>query len=378
MREFFLANAAYWIDEFHFDGLRVDAVHAIVDHSEDSILGAIGQRVRQAAGKRRALVVVENEHQDTNLLRPQERNGLGLDAAWNDDFHHAARVASTGRSEAYYGDYQGTPQELISAVKWGYLYQGQWNARQQRHRGSPGLELAAAQFILFLQNHDQVANSAFGRRLQQIVSPGRLRALTTLLLLAPGTPMLFQGQEFAASAAFHYFADHEFELAKMVRHGRQQAMREFHSLSGDDAIQYMLDPGNPQTFLASKLDPRERTEHAAIYQLHVDLLRLRREDPVFASQRADRLHGAVLAAEAFALRYFGEQGDDRLLVVNLGRDWQCGPASEPLLAPPSGRRWQVLFGSENPRYNGGGMGVWDESQPRLSGHAAVVLRAEDH
>ncbi len=128
MREFFLANARYWVEEFHIDGLRLDAVHAIVDDSPDTIVTAIARTVREAAGDRGTLVIAENELQDARLLRPLKQGGGGLDAAWNDDFHHSARVAMTGRSEYYYGDYRGTPQELISALKWGYLYQGQWNA----------------------------------------------------------------------------------------------------------------------------------------------------------------------------------------------------------------------------------------------------------
>ena len=286
VREFFIANAGYWIDEFHIDGLRIDAVHAIVDDSSDHILAAICRRVREAAAGRKTLVVAENEHQDPRLLRPIEQGGYGLDAAWNDDFHHAARVAMTGHAEYYYSDYQGTPQELISAVKWGYLYQGQWNARQQVRRGGPSFGLDAEQFVIFLQNHDQIGNSAQGRRGQQLTSPGRYRAMTALMLLAPGTPLLFQGQEFAASAPFLFFADHHVDLGKLVREGRQEALRQFRSLSGPDVEEFFADPGDPQTFERSKLDWSERDRHTESLAMHRDLLRLRRDDPVFSAQRA--------------------------------------------------------------------------------------------
>jgi len=373
VREFFIANAGYWIDEYHLDGLRLDAVQAIVDDSSDHILAAITRRVREAGGKRKTIVTAENEFQESRLLRPAEQGGFGLDAAWNDDFHHTARVALTGHGEYYYGDYQGTPQELISAVKWGYLYQGQWNARQQRRRGTPSLDLPGRQFVIFLQNHDQVANSAQGLRAHQLGSPGRHRALTALMLLAPGTPLLFQGQEFSASAPFLFFADHDVELGSLVREGRQESLRQFRSLTGSDAAGFFADPGDPKTFEQCKLDLGERERNAGAYALHCDLLRLRREDPVFASQRSDRLHGAVLAAEAFVLRYLADAGDDRLLLVNLGRDLQFVPAAEPLLALRPGSDWRLFWSSEDPRYGGCGTPPLQEDHWYLPGHATLVL-----
>ncbi len=373
VREFFISNAGYWIDEYRIDGLRLDAVHAVVDDSKDHILAAITRRVRESAGRRSALVVAEHEFQQSWLMRPVSDGGYGLDAAWNDDFHHAARVAMTGHSEYYYGDYHGTPQELISAIKWGYLYQGQWNARQQRRRGYPTKGLSAEQFVTFLQNHDQVGNSARGRRAHELTSPGRYRALTALWLLAPGTPMFFQGQEFCASAPFLYFADHEVHLAELVRHGRQESLRQFRSLAGPDMDTYFIDPCRRETFEMCKLDWSERERHAAVYALHHDLLRLRREDPTFASQRADRVYGTVLAPETFALRFMGDNDDDRLLMVNLGPDLDWSPATEPLLAPVEGQDWALLWSSEDPKYGGSGSGVLDTTHWYFPGHAALVL-----
>src|SRR5262249_45066056 len=156
------------------------------------------------------------EPQERKLVRPSRDGGYGLDALWNDDFHHSALVALTGRREAYYSDYLGTPQEIISAVKRGFLYQGQHYSWQGNRRGTPALDLPPWSFVCYLQNHDQVANSASGRRVHELASPGRTRALTALLLLAPSTPMLFQGQEFAASSPFVFFADHKTGLAAAV------------------------------------------------------------------------------------------------------------------------------------------------------------------
>lgn len=376
VREFFIANAGYWIDEFHLDGLRLDAVQAIVDDSSDHILAAITRRVREVAGKRKTIVTAENEFQQSRLLRSPERGGYGLDAAWNDDFHHSARVALTGRSEYYYGDYQGTPQELISAIRWGYLYQGQWNDRQKKRRGTPAFDLTGEQFVVFLQNHDQIANSGQGLRAHQLGSPGRHRALTALFLLAPGTPLLFQGQEFSASLPFLFFADHDVALASLVREGRQESLRQFPSMCGSDAASFFVDPGDPATFDRCKLDDAERDRNMAAVALHRDLLRLRREDAVFAAQRADRIHGAVLGAEAFVLRYFGEAGDDRLMLVNLGPDLRFAPAAEPLLALDAAESWRLLWSSEDPRYGGCGTPPLVETEWYLPGHATLVLKPE--
>ena len=304
-----------------------------------------------------------------------DRGGYGLDGGWNDDFHHVARVAATGHAEYYFGDYRGTPQEFISLVKHGYLYQGQWNARQQCFRGTPGLDLDGACFTTFLQNHDQVGNSPGSCRQHQLTSPGRHRALTALLLLAPGTPLLFQGEEFSASTPFYFFADHEPELSKLVREGRQAEMRNFLRQAGDDAAGQFADPGDRQTFERSKLDWSEYEPNTAAVQLHRDLLRLRREDAVFAAQDSGRIDGAVIADEAFLLRFFGAGGDERLLLVNLGRDIDWSPITEPLAVAPAGRRWDLLWSSEDPRYGGLGTPPVDPEHWFVPGHAAFVLTA---
>jgi maltooligosyltrehalose trehalohydrolase len=375
VREYFLANAGYWIGEFHFDGLRIDATQNIYDTSTDHILAAMARRVRRAAGGRATLLVGENEPQHTQLVRPPAQGGYGLDALWNDDFHHSAMVAMTGRNEAYYTDYHGTPQELISALKYGWLYQGQYYLWQQKRRGTPALDLQPAVFVTFLQNHDQIANSSHGLRAHRLTSPGRYKALTAVMLLGPGTPMLFQGQEFAASSPFFYFADFLGDLAHLTQQGRAKFLSQFPSVAQPDMQARLRDPSDPETCARSKLDLSERQRHAGMSALHRDLLRLRREDPVFRAQRRGGLDGAVLGPEAFVLRFFGVQTDDRLLVVNLGRDLPLQPAPEPLLAPPEGMVWQMLWSSEDPRYDGDGTAPLEgEGGWQIPGHAAVVLR----
>ena len=211
-RELFVANAAYWVDEFHVDGLRLDATQDMHDGSREHVLAELARKSRAAAPHRSLYIVAENEPQHSALVREPAEGGYGLDALWNDDFHHAAVVAMTGRREAYYQDYKGSPQELISCAKYGFLYQGQYYPWQKKRRGTASLDLPAAAFVAYLENHDQVANSAHGKRLHQVTSPGRFRALTALLLLGPATPMLFQGQEFNATSPFLYFADQKREL----------------------------------------------------------------------------------------------------------------------------------------------------------------------
>lgn len=377
VREFVIANACYWIDEYHLDGLRLDATQDIHDKSEDHILRALARAARERAGPRSIILIAENEPQQVKLVRPVEEGGYGLDALWNDDFHHSAMVALTGRNEAYYTDYHGSPQEFISSAKYGYLYQGQRYKWQKKRRGTAGLELNPAAFVTFIQNHDQLANTAYGKRGHELTSPGKLRALTTLVLLGPGTPMLFQGQEFAASSLFLFFADHQGELAGQVREGRASFLAQFPSLASPELQKRLADPADTKTFERCKLDHRERELHREIYDLHRDLLRLRCEQPVFRSQRKRGLDGAVLSAMALLLRFFGERGDDRLLLVNLGTDLHLDPAPEPLLAPPANAEWRVLWSSESPEY--GGVGTPDletESNWLIPGHAAVLLEPQ--
>lgn len=377
VREFFIANAGYWIEEFHIDGLRLDATQQIFDATSHHILECIGARVRQAAAGRRTYIVAENEPQHTRLVRPVSEGGYGLDALWNDDFHHSARVALTGRREAYYSDYRGSPQEFISAVKWGYLYQGQWYSWQKQRRGASGLGLHPACFVNCIQNHDQVANSLRGQRIHQVSGPERVRALTALLLLGPGTPMLFQGQEFGASAPFLYFADHKEELAKLVAKGRREYLAQFSSLAQPESVAVLPDPGSERTFQSCILDLNEREAHPEWYRLHQDLIALRRKDPVFSQCKPGGVDGAVLGPEGFVLRFFGGGEGDRLLVVNLGADLRLDSIAEPLLAPMEGCGWKLIWSSEHPHYGGSGTETveWN-GRWRLLAHAAVVFAPE--
>jgi maltooligosyltrehalose trehalohydrolase len=376
VREFALANAGYWVDEFHLDGLRLDATQSIFDDSSPHIIEELCERVRGAGGRRSTLIVGENEPQHVRLLRSPRDGGYGVDALWNDDWHHTATVAVTGRHEAYYTDYRGTPQEFVSSAKYGFLYQGQFYSWQKQRRGTPTRGIDAARFVHFLQNHDQVANSASGARGHELAPPGRWRALTALLLLGPQTPMLFQGQEFGASSPFLYFADHAPELARKVRDGRTKFLLQFASIAQSEVRDRLADPSDAGTFERSKLDHGERERHVEMVALHRDLIRLRRSDPVLATQATQGVDGAVLSTSAFVLRFFSEKGDDRLLLVNVGAALDFDPAPEPLLAPPLAMRWEVRWSSEDPRYGGEGMPPLEDGKNwHLPGESAVLLIA---
>jgi len=372
MRDLVLANVRYWIEEFHFDGLRIDAVQTIHDSSSRHIVSCITETAHASAGKKQIVVIAESENQKAIVARPISAGGFGVDAVWNDDFHHSALVAMTGHNGAYYSDHTGAPQEFVSAAKYGYLFQGQVYAWQGRRRGTPVRDLDASQFVLFLENHDQVANSAAGLRLAALTSPGRLRAFTALVLLLPGTPMLFQGQEFQSSKHFLYFADLPDSLRSDVERGRAKFLAQFPNIPAK------LDqsPCDPSTFLQCKLDWAESQSHPEAVALHRDLLALRRSDSVFSAQASQGLDGAVLGPEAFVLRFFGTDGDDRLLFVNYGPDINRASFAEPLLAPPLERQWRPLWSSEEKKYGGSGVAPFEDKKGwHITGQSAFVLRA---
>ena len=376
VREYFAGNAAYLIDEFHLDGLRLDATQTIHDRSSRHILADIGCRARSAARGRPIVLVAESETQTVKLVRPVDAGGDGLDAVWNDDFHHSAIVALTGRREAYYSDHRGTPQELISAIKHGYLFQGQRYAWQKQPRGTRTDGVPARAFVTYLENHDQLANTGDGSRVRFQTSPGRYRALTALLLLMPGTPLLFQGQEFGATAPFLFFADHHPELATAVQRGRGEFMKQFPSATSDAAQASIPAPHDPRTFERCTLNWDERDAHDTLVRLHRDLLALRRSEPAFRAQDATAIDGAVLGPEQFVLRYStASPEDERLLLVNLGSDVDAGSFPEPLVAPPDGHTWAVSWSSAEPAYGGSGTPpVVTDTGWRIPAHAAVVMR----
>jgi maltooligosyltrehalose trehalohydrolase len=375
VREHFARNAPYWVDEYHLDGLRVDAIQGINDASSEHLVTELSRLAREAAPHRGVLIVVENERQESFAMRSAADGGYTADAAWNDDFHHSAAVALTGRRQAYFSDHRGTPQEFISAAKYGYLFQGQRYAWQKQGRGTRGDDLPPAAFVNYLDNHDQIANAGDGSRIHAYSAPGMYRAMKALLLLMPGTPMLFQGEEFGATSPFLYFADHEGDLADAVYRGRSEFLRQFPSLSSPDAQALIPVPHDVATFERCKLDWTQRDRHSSHVDLHTDLLALRRSDAAFRAQQRGVVDGAVLGREAFLLRYnLPDPADDRLLVINFGVDLVADSFPEPLIAPPTGCLWQVQWSSEHVRYGGIGVPVVVTADGwRVPGCSATVL-----
>jgi len=347
VREYFLSNAEYWVREYHFDGFRIDATQQIFDASEKNIIKEIVQRVRAQDRGKTFFIIAENECQDSILFHE-----YGIDAVWSDDFHRSATVALTGHAEAYYSDYRASPQEFISAARYGYLYQGQYYTWQKKTRGTPVLDLPSDYFIHYLQNHDQIANSLRGLRLHEICDPSLYRALTLFLLLGPQIPLIFQGQEFCSSSPFYFFTDKDEARTARAQRGRKMFLSQFPSIAAASGP-FVPYPGDMEAFLRCKLNFEERLSKRSSYLFHKHLLSIRRNDPVFRTEGRKGIDGEVIGANAFLLRYFGKtSSQDRLLIVNLGVDLWLDPNPYPLSAPPKNCEWKEIISSEDPSFGG--------------------------
>jgi malto-oligosyltrehalose trehalohydrolase len=308
VRDFFVHNALYWIEEFHLDGLRLDAVHAIADDSPTHIVTEIARAIAEGPGRERPVhLVLENERNQARFLEGRWR----ASAQWNDDWHHAAHVLATGETDGYYRDYAARPaMHLGRALAEGFAWQGEPSPHHHGEaRGEPSAGLAPLAFVPFLQNHDQVGNRALGERLAALADPRALRLVTAALLLAPAIPLVFMGEEFAASTPFLFFCDFHGELAAAVRDGRRREFAAFERFRDPAARDRIPDPGAEDTFRASKLawEEARHGEHAAMLALYRELLRIRFARIV-----------PHLAGDRFAAR-FALHGDAGLAV-----DWTLG------------------------------------------------------
>jgi maltooligosyltrehalose trehalohydrolase len=317
VRRFFIHNALYWLEEFHFDGLRLDAVHAIRDESSPGFLFELEQAVRDGPGRSRAIhLVLENDLNDAACL---ERGA----AQWNDDFHHAAHVLLTGERDGYYSDYAAdSVSPLARCLTEGFAFQGEPSPfRRHDRRGKPSAHLPPGAFVNFLQNHDQVGNRALGERLVHLADPEALRALTAVALLAPSPPLLFMGEEFGAATPFLFFCDFHGELADATREGRRREFAQF------EGFREPPDPLDAKTFERSKLDWAclDTAPHRHSLSLYRELLALRRERIV---PLAPRLARATRSREIHGTRRLKASwhlgaGDSLVLLANLGEsgDW---------------------------------------------------------
>ncbi len=278
VREFFIHNAIYWLNEFRFDGLRLDAVHAILDDSPTHILTELAARVREACGPDRHVhLVLENDANQARFLGSPR-----YDAQWNDDFHHASHVVLTRESEGYYVDYQRDPLAALGrALAQGFVYQGETSVhRDGAPRGEPTQALPLSAFVAFLQNHDQVGNRAFGERLAQLVRPELLKAAASILILSPQIPMLFMGEEWASARPFQFFCDFQGELAQAVRDGRRREFAKFPAFAAPNVRNRIPDPNDVATFQRSRVDWSEIERDGHSDHLHYcrELLAVRRRD----------------------------------------------------------------------------------------------------
>lgn len=323
-REFFLHNALYWLQEYRFDGLRIDAAHAIDDGSDVHFLHELSSRARAACAGRQVHLVLEHNDNRASLLGAPGSPGLS-EAQWNDDFHHAAHVLLTGEQHAYYADYAQDPlQQLVRCLCEGFAYQGEPSLYAQRPRGEPSGDLPVTAFVNFLQNHDQVGNRLGGERLSALCPPQALRALVALQLLSPGIPMIFMGEEFAASTPFLFHCDFEPSLAQAVREGRHREHGGPAGVAGLKGAGRAIDPGDVGTFLASKLD-----WHALHSPVHRDWLALyerllaerhRVIVPLLPCLAVGAATCRWLGARAFSVHWPTTDGRQLVLAANLGAD----------------------------------------------------------
>ena len=342
VRDFFIHNALYWLEEFHFDGLRFDAVHAIIDDSQPDILEELAAAVQAGPGRERAIhLVLENDDNRAHYLRTGPGGTGGFSAQWNDDIHHALHVLATGEADGYYGDYAERPLwHLGRCLSEGFAYQGEASPyRDGQPRGEPSAQLPPTAFVAFQQNHDQIGNRAFGERLTSLASPQVLRATTAVLLLAPAPPLLFMGEEFGAPQPFLFFCDFGPDLAAAVTAGRRREFARFARFAGAEAREAIPDPNAPETFARSRLDWQllAQPQHQDWLAFYRDLLSLRQREIVPRLPRGPAAayftsHGDGGLEVGWRLR----DGARLLLLANLAAGPLTGlthPAAQPLYVP---------------------------------------------
>jgi maltooligosyltrehalose trehalohydrolase len=337
VRDFFIHNALYWVEEFHFDGLRLDAVHAMHDRSTPHFVDELAQALRAGPGRERHVhLVLENDANDARRLEGAAALGARADAQWNDDVHHALHVLVTGETDGYYADYAAEPVRLFGrALAEGFAYQGEPSPyRHGAPRGTPSTGLSPLAFVNATQTHDQVGNRACGERIATLAAArGRedaLRALVACVLLAPSPPMLFMGEEYAASTPFLYFCDFAGELARAVTEGRRNEFGRFARFADPAVRSRIPDPNDPATFERSRLDWAERTTgaHAPWLALYTELLELRRRHLMPRLAAAGRGQFAIDGAR-LGVRWPLGAGCSLHLLANLADAEAAVPALPP-------------------------------------------------
>jgi len=347
VRQFFIENALHWIHEYHFDGLRLDATHAIQDTSAKHVLQELAESVNSSINDRIVHVIAEDNRNLARLVRPPGQGGFGLSAVWSDDFHHQVRRIAAGDHDGYFIDFKDSVQDLAATVQNGWLYSGQPSPFFKAPRGSDPSGLSLDQFVFFIQNHDQIGNRAMGDRLNHRINPPEYRALSTLLLLLPEIPLLFMGQEWAATSPFLYFTDHDEELGKAVAEGRKKEFEAFTAFEGSSIIP---DPQSPRTFQQSKLAWSERLNepHESTLQLYRALLQLRRTEFAPVDQPKD-FRVSSMNPSTIIVKRKAIDGLKLLVVVQLRESAKVDLTTHPSLSAGQ-NSWMVLMTTEDKSY----------------------------
>jgi maltooligosyltrehalose trehalohydrolase len=346
VRMFIIDNALHWIREYHLDGLRFDATHALIDESPVHVLAELAGRVRSSVP--RPLALHAEDHRNlADIVEPRESGGWGFDAVWADDFHHAVRRLVAGDSYGYYQDYAGTTEELARTIRQGWLYTGQHSQHMNRTRGTDATRVPMRSSVVCLQNHDQVGNRACGDRLHHRIDAGSWRAASVLLLTSPATPLLFMGQEWAASTPFLYFTDLGPDLGRAVSEGRRREFKDFPEFADGEGAWCIPDPQAPSTFEESKLRWEEcgAEPHASHLALYRELLHLRETHRGLQATEC-RTADAWAASEDAIVMCRGNEIERFVIVAQL----RGSGVVEYKRCLPRSNRVEVLLTTEDPRF----------------------------
>jgi maltooligosyltrehalose trehalohydrolase len=359
VRQFAVQNALYWLEEFHLDGLRFDAVHQIKDDSREHLLDEIARRIRACEWGRPIHLILENERNEAGRLKRNEGGKpIEYTAQWNDDMHHVLHTVATLENHAYYKDYVEDTDKLGRALTEGFAFQGEVMESIGCERGEPSAFLPPTAFVSFMQNHDQIGNRAFGDRIEAIATKEAVKAIAAVYLLLPQTPMLFMGEEWGTKRPFPYFCDFPGELGELVRKGRRDEFAGFPDFQDPEQRDRIPDPGAEQTFRSGKLDWQElsRPEHAERLDWYKRILQVRREQMVPLIEQIGGHAGQyrVLANRAVLASWKVDHNLELTLNANLSSDiladapimggrtlWTEGPLAEENRMPPWSLRWSL-------------------------------------